>query len=126
MLQPSHFQGTAFVTGGKGGKGKGANKYLPEDEWNKISTEANAKIFKACKKGGSEKSEGDEKSASNSKSAKSTKSRSKTIKAFDKENKKLKKLMTLQQHKEEDVKESDDSSIEPPWRCSRQPTQRSC
>ena len=24
-------QGIAFVTGGKGGKGKGANKYLPDN-----------------------------------------------------------------------------------------------
>ena len=40
-------QGTAFDTDGKGGKDKGANKYLPDDEWNELSTEAKAKIIKA-------------------------------------------------------------------------------
>ena len=90
-------QGTAFVTDGKGGKGKGANKYLPDDEWNELSTESKAKIIKACKKGGSEKPEGDDKSVSSSKLAKSNKSLSTTIKTLEKENKKLKKLMALQQ-----------------------------
>jgi hypothetical protein len=33
-------QGTAFFTDGKGGKGKGANKYLSNNEWNELSTEA--------------------------------------------------------------------------------------
>ena len=59
----------------------------------------------------SEKPEGDDKSVSSSKPAKSTKSLSKTIKALEKDNTKLKKSVALQQHKEEDDKESDDSSI---------------
>jgi catalase (peroxidase I) len=75
-------QGTAFVTDGKGGKGKGANKYLPNNEWHELSNEAKANIIKACKKDGSEKLEGDDKYVSSSKSAKSTKSLSKTIKAL--------------------------------------------
>jgi hypothetical protein len=88
-------QGTAFVTDGKRGKSKGAGKFLPDNEWNELSAEAKAKIFKACKKGGSEKSEVDDNSVLSSKSAKSTKSLSKTIKALEKENKKLKKLVAL-------------------------------
>ena len=99
------------MTSGKGGKGKGVNKYLPDNEWNELSAEAKAKIIQARKKGGLEKSEGDDKSVSSSKLAKSTKSLSKTIKALEKENKKLKKSMALQQHEEEDDKESDDSLI---------------
>jgi hypothetical protein len=102
-------QGTAFVTDGK--KGKGAYKRLPDDEWNALSNEEKAKFIKACKKGGSEKPDGDDKSISSSKSVKSTKSLSKTIKALEKENKKLKKSVALQQHEEEDSEESDDSSI---------------
>ena len=58
-----------------------------------------------------EKPEGDDKSVLSSKSVKSTKSLSKTIKALEKENKKLKKSVALQQHEEEDGEESDDSSI---------------
>ena len=80
-------QGTAFVTGGKRGTGKGAIKYLPDDKWNELYTEAKAKIIKACNKCGSEKSEGDDKSVLSSKPAKSTKSLLKTIKALEKENK---------------------------------------
>ncbi len=104
-------QGTAFATNRKAGKGKDANKFLPDDEWYNLSTETREKIIKACKKGKSEKPEGDDKSVSSSKSAKSTKSLSKTIKALEKENKKLKKSVALQQHKEEGDEESDDSSI---------------
>jgi hypothetical protein len=95
-------QGTAFFTDGKGGKSKGAGKCLPDNEWNEPSAEAQAKIIKACKKGGSEKSEEDDKSVLSSKLAKSTKSLSKTIKALEKENKKLTKSAALQQHEEED------------------------
>ena len=32
-------QGTAFVTSGKGGKGKGAKKYLPNNKWNALSAD---------------------------------------------------------------------------------------
>ncbi len=88
-------QGSAFVTDGKGGKSKGAGKFLPDNEWNELSAEARAKIIKACKKGGSEKLEEDDKYVSSFKLAKSTKSLLKTIKALEKENKKLKKLVAL-------------------------------
>ena len=45
-------QGTSFVTGRKGGKSKGACKFLPDNEWNELSTEAKATTIKACKKDG--------------------------------------------------------------------------
>ena len=70
-------QGTAFATNGKAGKGKEANKFLPDNEWYNLSTEAREKIIKARNKGKSEKPESDDKSVSRSKSAKSTKSLSK-------------------------------------------------
>ena len=76
-----------------------------------MSAEAKAKLIKACKKGGSVKSEDDDKSVSSSKSTKTTKSLSKTIKALEKENKKLKKSVALQQCKEDDGEDSDESSI---------------
>ena len=67
---------------------------------------------------------------------KSTKSLLKTIKALEKYNKKLNKLVALQQHKEEDGEVPDNSSIstvkeglghfQTPRRCLRQPTQRLC
>ena len=40
-------QGTASVTSGKGGKGKGVKNYLPDDKWNALSSEATAKLIKA-------------------------------------------------------------------------------
>ena len=43
-------QGTAFVTGRKGGKGKKGAKYLPNDEWNALSADAKAKLIKSQKK----------------------------------------------------------------------------
>ena len=55
-------QGTAFATNGKAGKGKNANKFLPDDEWYNLSTEAQEKIIKACKNGKSKKTERDDKS----------------------------------------------------------------
>ena len=75
-------QGTAFVTSGKRGKGKGVKNYLPDNEWNALSAQAKAKIIKACKKGGMAESEDDDKSVSSSKSAKTTKPLSNTIKAL--------------------------------------------
>jgi hypothetical protein len=55
-------QGTAFATDRKAGKGKDANKFLPDDEWYNLSTEAQEKIIKACKNGKSKKTERDDKS----------------------------------------------------------------
>jgi hypothetical protein len=43
-------QGTAFVTGGQGGKGRKGEKYLQDAEWNAMSTEARSKILKAVRK----------------------------------------------------------------------------
>ena len=45
-------QGTAFITDGKGGKGKVANKYLPKNEWNELSTEAKANSSRLARKVG--------------------------------------------------------------------------
>jgi hypothetical protein len=128
-------QGTAFATSGKSGKGKDTNKFLPNNEWYNLSTEAQEKIINACKKGKSEETESDDKSASSSESAKSTKSLSKTIKTLEKENKKLKKSLALQHHEEDDDEESDDHPYQAPrrgqvtsrmhWRCSKQLTQKS-
>jgi hypothetical protein len=44
-------QGTAFVTGGQGGKkkSKGSKKYLKNTEWNALSPEAQSKIIESCK-----------------------------------------------------------------------------
>jgi hypothetical protein len=44
-------QGTAFVTGGQGDKGKKGAKYLQDAEWIALSPEAKFKIIKAHKKG---------------------------------------------------------------------------
>jgi hypothetical protein len=44
-------QGTAFVTGGQGGKGRKGAKYLQDAKWNALSPEAKSKIIKARKKG---------------------------------------------------------------------------
>ena len=93
-------QGTAFVTDGM--KGKSTYKRLPDNVWNAMTNEEKAKFTKARRKGGSDKPDGDDKSIVSSKSVKSTKSLSKTIKALEKENKKLKKSVALQQHEEED------------------------
>ena len=90
-------QGTAFVTSGRGRNGKVAKKYIPKDKWNALSAEAKAKLIEACKKGGLEKSDKDDKSVLSSKLVKTTKSLSKAIKARNKENEKLKKLVALQQ-----------------------------
>jgi hypothetical protein len=36
-------QGTVFVTGGQGGKGRKGAKYLQDSEWNALSPEAKSK-----------------------------------------------------------------------------------
>ena len=76
-----------------------------------MSAEAKAKLIKARKKGGTAKSEDEDKSVSSFKSSKTTKFLSKTIKSLEKENKKLKKSVALQQCKENDGEDLDESSI---------------
>ncbi len=99
-------QGTAFVTGGQGGKkkGNGSKKYLKEAEWIVLSPEAQPKIIESCKKGNAG-DEGDKSLVSN-KSA-NVKSLSKTMNLLEKDNWWLKKLVsTLQKCKEDDPDDS--------------------
>jgi hypothetical protein len=73
-------QGTAFVTGGQGGKkkSKGLKKYLKEAEWNALSPEAQSKIIESRKKG--KDNDEDDKSLASNKSGTTIKSLSKTMK----------------------------------------------
>jgi hypothetical protein len=90
-------QGTAFVTGGQGGKkkGKGSKKYLKKAEWNALSPEAQSKIIESHKKG-KDDDEDDASLASNT-SAKTIKCLSKTMKLLEKDNQRLKKLVSALQ-----------------------------
>jgi hypothetical protein len=40
-------QGSAFVTGGQGGKGRKGVRYLQDAEWNALSPEAKSKIIQS-------------------------------------------------------------------------------
>ncbi len=83
-------QGTTFVTGGQGGKGRKGAKYLQDAEWNALNPEAKSKIIEAHKKGAKGGKDDDDKSTSSAKSAKTIKSLSKTMRLLEKDNKKLK------------------------------------
>ncbi len=95
-------QGTAFVTGGKGGKkkGKGSNKYLKEAEWNALSSEAQSNIIESRKKGNDD--DEDNKSRASNKSAKTITSLTKTMKFLEKDNQRLKKSVSMLQKCNED------------------------
>jgi hypothetical protein len=95
-------QGTAFVTGGQGGKkkGKGSRNYLKDAEWNALSSEIQSKIIESRKKGKDDEEE--DKSLVSNKSAKTIKSLSKTIKLLEKDNRQLKKLVSVLQKRNED------------------------
>ncbi len=96
-------QGTAFVTGGQGGKGRKGAKYLQDAEWNALSLEAKSKIIKACSKGAKDGEDDDDKSSLSAKSVKTIKSLSKTMRLLEKDNKRLKKsVSTLQKSNEDD------------------------
>jgi hypothetical protein len=106
-------QGTAFVTGGQGGKkkGKGSKKYLKEAEWNALSPKAQSKIVESCKKGNNADEE--DKSLASNKSAKTIKSLSKMMKLLEKDNQWLKKLVSaLQKCNEDDDNDSLLSTVE--------------
>jgi hypothetical protein len=90
-------QGTAFVTGGQGGKGRKGAEYLQNAEWNALSPEAKSKIIKAHKKGAKGGEDDDDKSSSSAKLAKTIKSLSKTMRLLEKDNKKLKKSVSALQ-----------------------------
>ncbi len=106
-------QGTAFVTGGQGGKKKGkrSKKYLKKAEWNALSTEAQSKIIECHKKGKDD--DGNNKPLASNKSAKTFNSLSKTMKLLEKDNRRLKKLVsTLQNCNEDDNNDSLLSTVE--------------
>ncbi len=77
-------QGTAFFTGGQGGKGKKGAKYLQDAEWNALSPEAKSKIIEARKKGAKGDEDNDDKSSLSAKSVKTIKSLSKTMRSLEK------------------------------------------
>ncbi len=106
-------QGTAFDTGGQGGKkkGKGSKKYLQDAEWNRLSPEAQSKIIESCKKGKDD--DEDNKSLASNKSAKTIKSLSKTMKLLEKDNRWLKKLVSMLKNcNEDDINDSLLSMVE--------------
>jgi hypothetical protein len=103
-------QGTAFVTGGQGGKKKGkvvTKKYLKDAEWNLLSSETQSKIIEARKKG--KDNDEDDTSFASTKSTKTIKSLSKTMKLLEKNNQRLKKSVSALQKCNED--DNGDSSI---------------
>ena len=102
-------QGTAFVTGGQGGKGRKGAKYLQDAEWNALSPEAKSKIIKACKKGAKGGEDNDDKSSLSAKLVKTIKSLSKTMRLLERDNKKLRKSVSALQKCDED--NDHDSSI---------------
>ncbi len=104
-------QSTAFATKGshKGGKkgGSKSKKYYNDAEWKALSSEAQTKIIKEWKKAMDDAD--DEKSATIAKSSKSIKSLTKTMKALEKDNWRLKKSVSVLQKCNED--DNDDSSL---------------
>ncbi len=102
-------QGTAFVTGGQGGKARKGAKYLQDAEWKALSPEAKSKIIKARKKGAKDGEDNDDKSFLSAKLVKTIKSLSKTMRLLEKDNKRLKKSVSALQKCNED--DDDDSSI---------------
>jgi len=97
-------QATAFVTNNRGGKKKGEakTKYLiaEQNEWNALSPEAQSKIIEARKK--SNDNDEDDKPLVSNKSAKTiNNSISKMMKSLEKDNRRLKKLVSTLQKREE-------------------------
>jgi chromosome segregation ATPase len=108
-------QGTVFATKGshKGGKkgGSKSKKYYSDAEWKALSSEAQAKIINERKKAIDDADI--EKSAASAKSSKSIKSLTKTMKALEKDNRRLKKSVSaLQKCNEDDNNDSTLSSVE--------------
>ncbi len=106
-------QGTVFVTGGQGDKGRKGAKYLQDAEWNALSSEAKSKIIEACKKGAKGGEDNDDKSSLSAKLAKTIKSLSKTMRSLEKDNKKLwKSVSALQKCDKDDDNNSSISMVE--------------
>jgi hypothetical protein len=93
----------------KGGKkgGSKSKKYYSDAEWKVLSSEAQTKIINERKKAMDDAD--DEKSVAGAKSSKSIKSLTKTMKALEKDNWRLKKSVSLLQKCDED--DNDDSSL---------------
>ncbi len=78
---------------------------MKEAKWNALSPEAQSKIIESCKKGNN--ADKDDESLASNKSAKTIKSLSKTMKLLEKDNRRLKKLVsTLQKCIEDDNNDS--------------------
>jgi hypothetical protein len=114
-LKPDHpvvaAQGTVFATKGphkRGKKGRSnAKKYYSDAKWKVLSSEAQTKIINERKKAMDDADE--EKSAASAKSSKSIKSLTKTMKALERDNRRLKKSVSMLQKCNED--DDDDSSL---------------
>jgi hypothetical protein len=106
-------QGTVFVTGGQGSKGRKGAKYLQDAEWNALSPEAKSKIIEASKKGAKDGEDNDDKSSLSAKLVKTIKSLSKTMRSLEKDNKRLKKsVSTLQKGNKDDDNDLSISTVE--------------
>ncbi len=106
-------QGTAFVTGGQGGKGRNGAKYLQDAEWNTLSPEAKSKIIEARKKGVKGGEDNDDKSSLSAKLVKTIKSLYKTMRSLEKDNKRLKKSVSaLQKCNKDDDNDLSISTVE--------------
>jgi hypothetical protein len=102
-----------FVTGGQGGKGRKGAKYPQDAEWNALSPEAKSKIIEARKKGVKGGEDNDDKFSSRAKLVKTIKSLSKTMRLLEKDNKRLKKLVSaLQKCNKDDDNDSSISMVE--------------
>jgi hypothetical protein len=106
-------QGTAFVIGGQGGKGRKGAKYLQDAVWNALSPEAKSKIIKACKKGAKDGEDDDDKSSLSAKLVKTIKSLSKTMRLLEKDNRRQKKsVIALQKCNKDDDYDLSISTVE--------------
>ena len=104
-------QGTAFATksshkGGKKGRSK-SRKYYSDAEWKALSSESQTKIINEQKKVMDDAD--DERSAASASSSKSFNSLTKTMKALEKDNRRLKKSVSVLQKCDE--YDDNDSSL---------------
>ena len=104
-------QGTAFAPKGslKGGKkgGSKSKKYYSDAEWKALSSEAQTNIINERKNAIDDAD--DERSAASASSSKSFNSLTKTMKALEKDNRRLKKSVSVLQKCDED--DDNDSSL---------------
>jgi hypothetical protein len=107
-------KGTTFTTTsckGKGKKASGRTKYISNSDWKAMSPEAQTKVINIRKKAA--KDDDDEISFASAKSTKAMKSISKMVASLEKDNRRLKKSVSvLQKCKEDDDNDSSISSAE--------------